>query len=45
MLVVLAVLLTPTGFSRSWGAYLALVAAVIAFVPFGIPLVQARRSR
>ena len=44
-LVVLAVLLTPTGVNRSWGAYLALVAAVIAFVPFGVPLVQARRSR
>jgi hypothetical protein len=43
-LVVLAFLLKPTGFSWSWGAFLAVAAAVVAFVPFGIPLAQARRQ-
>jgi hypothetical protein len=45
VLVVLGVLLKPTGFSWSWGALLAFVAAAVAFVPFGVPLVQARRAR
>jgi hypothetical protein len=44
-LVVLAFLLKPAGFSWSWGAFLALIAAIVAFLPFGIPLVQARRGR
>ena len=44
-LVILAFLLKPTGFSWSWGAYLALAAAVVAFLPFGVPLIQARRRR
>ena len=44
-LVVLGVLLKPAGFSWSWGAFLALVAAIVAFVPFGIPLIQAQRRR
>jgi len=44
-LVLLAFVLKPTGLSWSWGAYLALVAAVVAFLPFGVPLVQARRGR
>ncbi len=44
-LVVLGVLLKPAGFSWSWGAFLALVAAIVAFVPFGIPLMQAQRRR
>jgi hypothetical protein len=44
-LVVLAFLLKPAGFSWSWGAFLALAAAIVAFVPFGFPLVQARRGR
>jgi hypothetical protein len=44
-LVVLAFLLKPTGFSWSWGALLALAAAIVAFVPFGIPLIQAQRQR
>ena len=44
-LVVLGFLLKPAGFSWSWGAFLALVAAIVAFVPFGIPLIQAQRRR
>jgi hypothetical protein len=45
VLVVLGFLLKPTGFSWSWGAVAALAAAVVAFVPFGIPLVRAHRRR
>lgn len=45
VLVVLAFLLKPAGFSWSWGALLALAAAIVAFVPFGVPLMQARRRR
>jgi len=45
VLVVLAFLLKPAGFSWAWGAFLALVAAMVAFVPFGVPLMQARRRR
>lgn len=44
-LVVLAFLLKPSGFSWSWAAYLALAAAIVAFLPFGVPLVQERRRR
>jgi len=44
-LVVLGFLLKPAGFSWSWGAFLALAAAIVAFLPFGVPLVQARRRR
>lgn len=44
-LVVLAFLLKPSGFSWAWGAYLALVAAIVAFLPFGVPLLQERRRR
>jgi hypothetical protein len=44
-LVVLAFLLKPAGFSWSWGALLALAAAIVAFAPLGIPLVQDRRRR
>jgi len=44
-LVVLAFLLKPAGFSWSWGAFLALAAAIVAFLPFGVPLVQSRRRR
>jgi hypothetical protein len=44
-LVVLGFLLKPTGFSRSWGAFLALAAAIVAFLPFGVPLIQAQRRR
>ena len=44
-LVVLAFLLKPSGFSWSWAAYVALAAAIVAFVPFGVPLVQERRRR
>lgn len=42
-LVVLAFLLKPSGFGWSWAAFLALAAAVVAFLPFGVPLVQERR--
>jgi hypothetical protein len=42
-LVVLGFLLKPSGFSWSWGAFLALVAAIVAFLPFGIPLLRAQR--
>jgi hypothetical protein len=44
-LVVLGFLLKPSGFSWSWGAFLALVAAIVAFVPFGVPFIQAQRRR
>jgi hypothetical protein len=44
-LVVLAFLLKPAGFSWAWGALLALAAAIVAFAPFGVPLIQARRRR
>ena len=44
-LVVLGFLLKPAGFSWSWGAFLAVVAAIVAFLPFGLPLIQARRRR
>ena len=45
VLVVLGVLLKPAGFSWSWGSFLALASAIVAFVPFGIPLIQAQRRR
>ena len=45
VLVALAFLLKPAGLSWSWGAFLALAAAIVAFLPFGVPLVQARRGR
>jgi hypothetical protein len=44
-LVALGFLLKPTGFSWSWGAYLALAAAIVAFAPFAVPLIQAQRRR
>jgi hypothetical protein len=44
-LVVLGFLLKPAGFSWSWGAFVALVAAIVAFLPFGVPLVRAQRRR
>jgi hypothetical protein len=44
-LVVLGFLLKPTGLSWSWGAFLALAAAIVAFLPFGLPLIRARRRR
>jgi len=43
--VVLAFLLKPAGFSWSWGAFFALAAAIVAFLPFGVPLIQAQRRR
>jgi hypothetical protein len=42
-LVVVAFLLKPAGFNRSWGAFLALAAAIVAFVPLGGPLFRAQR--
>jgi hypothetical protein len=44
-LVVLGFLLKPTGFSWAWGAFLALAAAIVAFLPFGVPLIRAQRRR
>jgi hypothetical protein len=44
-LVVLGFLLKPAGFSWSWGVYLALAAALVAFLPFGIPVIRAQRRR
>jgi hypothetical protein len=44
-LVALGFLLKPAGFGWSWGAFVALAAAVVAFLPFGIPLMEARRRR
>jgi hypothetical protein len=44
-LVVVAFLLKPTGFSWSWGAFLALAAAIAAFLPYGLPFIKARRRR
>ena len=44
-LVVLGVLLKPAPFSWSWGAFVALAAAVVAFVPYGVPLIRAHRRR
>ena len=42
-LVALGVILKPAGFSWSWGAFLALAAAIVAFVPYGVPLIRAHR--
>jgi hypothetical protein len=44
-LVVLGFLLKPAGFSWSWGAFFALAAAIVAFLPFGVPVIQAQRRR
>jgi hypothetical protein len=44
-LVVLGFLLKPSGFGWSWGVFLALAAALVAFLPFGVPLLEARRRR
>ena len=44
-LVVLGVLLKPAAFSWSWGAFVALAAAVVSFVPYGVPLIRAHRRR
>jgi hypothetical protein len=45
VLVAIAFLLKPTGFSWAYGGYLALAAAIVAFLPFGVPLVQVQRRR
>ena len=44
-LVVLGFLLKPTGFSWSWGAFLALASAIVAFLPFGVPYFKSQRLR
>ncbi len=44
-LVALGFLLKPAGLSWAWGAFLALVAAIAAFLPFGLPLIKERRRR
>jgi hypothetical protein len=45
VLVVLAFLLKPSGFSWAYGAFLALAAAVVAFLPFGVPVIRAQGRR
>lgn len=42
-LVVLGFVFKPTGFSWSWGVFLALAAAIVAFLPYGIPVIRAQR--
>jgi hypothetical protein len=42
-LVVLGFLLKPSGFSWSWGAFLALAAAIVAFLPLGLPWLRSQR--
>jgi hypothetical protein len=42
-LVVLGFVLKPSGFSWSWGAFLALVAAIVAFLPLGLPWIRSQR--
>jgi hypothetical protein len=42
-LVALGFLLKPAGTSWSWGAFSALAAAIVAFLPFGVPLIRAQR--
>jgi hypothetical protein len=44
-LVVLAFLLKPAAFSWTWGAFCALAAAIVAFLPLGVPLIEAQRGR
>jgi hypothetical protein len=44
-LVLLSFLLKPSGFGWTWGAFLAVAAAIVAFLPFGVPLIQAQRRR
>jgi hypothetical protein len=44
-LVALAILLKPAGFTWAWGAFVALAAAIVAFLPFGVPLIKAQRKR
>jgi hypothetical protein len=43
-LVVLAFLFKPAGFSWAWGAFLALGAAIVAFLPFGVPVLREQRG-
>jgi hypothetical protein len=43
-LVVLAFLIKPAGFSWAWGGFLALAAAVVAFLPFGVPVLREQRG-
>jgi hypothetical protein len=45
LVVVLGFLLKPPGLSWSWGIFLALAASVVAFLPYGIPLLRARGAR
>jgi hypothetical protein len=44
-LVALGFLIKPAGFSWSWGAFVALIAAIVAFTPYGIPVIRAQRRR
>jgi hypothetical protein len=46
VLVILAFLFKPggSGVGWRWGAFVGLVAAIVAVVPLGMPYVQARRA-
>ena len=44
-LVGLAFLLKPASLSWAWGAFLALIAAIAAFVPYGVPVIRDRLQR
>ncbi|HUC05419.1 MAG TPA: hypothetical protein VL961_08460 [Acidimicrobiales bacterium] len=43
-LVVLGFLLKPSGFSWAWAGYVAVIAALVAFLPFGLPAIRERRQ-
>jgi hypothetical protein len=44
-LVLIAFLFKPSGFGWSVGAWLALIASIVAAAPIAVPAIQARRDR
>jgi hypothetical protein len=44
-LVLLGFLWKPAGLSWGWGGVLAVIAAIVAFVPYGVPVVRERLQR
>ncbi len=44
-LVLLALLMKPSGLGWTWGAFVALAAAIVAFLPHGVPALRERFSR
>ncbi len=44
-LVALAFLWKPASLSWAWGAIVALIAAIVAFVPYGVPVLRDRFQR